>query len=223
MIAQSILENNMLENTSLQHDISFHSIFVVDTAIYPVNFKVNIRYDVASFNSEEHTIAIRRILFFFNEVLNKSIFIAKDNPILSKMKKFKGPNIFVELPDVPSEHILGLLLYDKIQAIVQDVFVIDTFTILGDYGNISYVIDSETKFVDEGEDVWWERPDPSVSDDYKANVNQLTWDMLELTLDEELIEMPSIELIPGKSPTPEKINEELIKSIEQIDGEEDED
>jgi hypothetical protein len=172
-------------NTGIRIHYEFPVVVASDATIYPVNFKMDIRLNAITMNSEEHSIAIHRLEFFMKEIFRDSLIIEKTNPALSKLKKTKLTNIVVELPGPPVDQLVGLVLFNKLQAIIEHVFVVDNLEIIGDKGNLHYTIEEEIDINEDGKTLnWWDRSDITVNDDTKHPMSDFSWDDVDLEFPE---------------------------------------
>ena len=176
-------------------ETKFSSTIVVQETLLPNTWFVDIRLLAnSSVNQKNYNIALDRIEFYVNEILDNSILLS---PSASEM--FNNPiglNGRVHmLPDEPYDHIIGIALYTKLNSILEKVFFVESIAVNSYQGdNITHTYESADGDMDtfrelftdhdvsEYLDYWYES---SVSH-FKLDTNGLqritqSWDELGFT------------------------------------------
>lgn len=105
------------------------SILVSDRYDQPIinNYSVRMEFTTMTEDNHQHNIAYRRMKFWFNEVMESCVLIAPDDKRLSTWQQ-TGTKVLI-LPEDPVDQLVGIMLYSKISAIVQEKFIIDEISI----------------------------------------------------------------------------------------------
>lgn len=123
------------------------------------NYEAKIDMITASDDQQEQVIAYERIKSWMYEVLNGSVLIEDDDPKLASWVN-TGARILI-LPEPPVDQILGLMLYSKLNAIVEDRLIITDIEISSVAGEGMSYLHSEDENVGPFMHVgWWSDPRP---------------------------------------------------------------
>ena len=186
----------------LSQDIGFSAVVIDGSKIYPNYFtlKINMVFDSNNSNSFLQNIAIQRIEFFLNEILNGSILCKVSNPIANKFMRIAKNNTVILLPEEPFDQVIGMVLYSKLNAIVEGILEIDTLTIGSEFApDITYTIEDfeDFKFEDEKIDSpWWERADATISNVPKLMKKTQNWSDIGLGWEENPESEVTLEFTP---------------------------
>ncbi len=138
-------------------------------------------------DNECHNIAFERLKFFIKHCLESSIFINQADTDSCKLYTAAGARL-TTLPDAPVDQIVGMMLYSKLNAIMEGYISVMEVEISSDLGDQMIYMHCEEEnlgpFLDKG---WWNDPDPMhwdisiVADDKIMNLNRnFVWRDLEL-------------------------------------------
>lgn len=111
-------------------------------------------------NREEQNIAYDRMKSFVSNVLDSAVFISDDHEKLDAWLN-TGSRI-IALPDEPVDQIIGIMLYSKLNAVMENRMMIsqvEIYSRLGDSMSYLHSYD-ETPGPDFGQDGWWNDPGP---------------------------------------------------------------
>ena len=123
------------------------------------NYQVKLHITTNSDEGDDHNIALDRIKYFLHNQLNSTVFI---NSAESKQcRAFAAAGIkMTTLPEDPLDQVIGIMLYCKLNAILENRMLINEIEICSELGeNIVYLHndqDAQGPFVDAG---WWTEPD----------------------------------------------------------------
>ena len=123
---------------------------------YMVNhWNVTLDLLTVSTDSDQQNIAYERMKYFMHHVLDDSILIGSEDPALEHYQK-TGARLLI-LPDEPVDQIVGIMLYLKLNAIMENRMVVtrtETWSVQGD--QTSYLhIGGENVGECLGQDGWW--------------------------------------------------------------------
>ena len=177
-------------NVKLSHDISFSAVVVDGNRIFRANlYTIKLNIITATENRTYQNVALRRILFFINEIFNGSILINIKNPNVTKLIKIAKDSQIIQLPDEPYDQIIGMILFDKLSVITEENLAIESIAIGSHIAkDLFYTVDDFEDFEYDSSienPPWWMRSDTSVTNDTKILANIDTWSDLNLDWEEK--------------------------------------
>lgn len=119
------------------------------------NYRVTLHMITLSLDSNEHNIALDRVKVFLNNCINSTVFVNQSYEQECKNLSRAGIKI-TTLPADPVDQIVGIMLYCKLNAIMQDrmaVHEIEISSALGD--NIVYQHCDEENLGPFDSSGWW--------------------------------------------------------------------
>lgn len=147
-------------NVRLNRTFEFSSGIIYDDEFVINDYIVTVHLTTATSNTIDQNIAYERIKYWINFVLANSI-------IMNHEYAFKdtwlatGQRILL-LPDEPVDQLVGMMLFLKLSAIVQDNFVITDIEISSIVGDDMCYIHSESDNLGPMEQRgWWNDPKPT--------------------------------------------------------------
>lgn len=163
--------------------------------IVPNTYEVCLGISPTTDNIIYQNTGFERIKFFLRNICQNSIAISIHNNNFKTINKITVSKIMT-LPDEPSDQLLVVLLFHKIDAIIGKHFDCDYITLESFQGeNIKYQYDSEydSSFIDEKsyftgklhqkKTPWWYREDTTISDTFNDMLikQHYTWAGLNLS------------------------------------------
>jgi hypothetical protein len=144
---------------------NFVALTVVENALLPNSFEVNVTFTVNDPSAYAQNIAFQRIKQFLNNELNCTVIMQKTSSVYKTMQKLQ--NKIVVLPDDGPDWVLSCALAFKLNAIVEGRFTIEEVEVSSSLGdNISYYAEWERKellaeILNDlpAADRWWNTPD----------------------------------------------------------------
>jgi hypothetical protein len=133
------------------------------------NYSVTLDLMTNTNNQEHQVVAISRLKWFVYTILESTVFVNQSDK--DTVTKLSGVGISVTpLPEEPIDQIVGLMLFSKFNAIMEEHIIVKQLDIVSDLGdNIHYLhSDQETTFFDFGTG-WWNDPGPCHSVPLKHN------------------------------------------------------
>lgn len=127
--------------------------------VYQEQFLVNhctaeISLITVSPSNEEQNIAYERMKFFFDHVLDNSILINEYSPLLETYQKI-GAKLVI-FPDEPVDQLVGMMLYLKLNAIMENRVVVTDVEIWSKIGDaVSYLHSAGESVNPLSHDGWW--------------------------------------------------------------------
>ena len=115
-------------------------------------------------DADDHNVAFERIKYFVFGKLDSTIFINAQHA--DKCQQFVNAGLSVtSMPGEPVDQLIGLMLYYKLNAIMEDRIVIDETEISSMLGENMVYMHSDNENTDIGQPPqWWSSPEPSHND-----------------------------------------------------------
>jgi hypothetical protein len=159
------------------------------------NYQVKLHITTNSEEGDDHNIALDRIKYFLHNQLNSTVFINSAESEQCRALAAAGIKL-TTLPEDPLDQVIGIMLYCKLNAILENRMLINEIEICSELGeNIVYLHNSEDAqgpFADAG---WWSEFD-AVHCDFALFDNEKTvalhhvgagWRDLGLNWDDSII------------------------------------
>lgn len=146
-------------NVRIKHDMSF-----LAAVYYNKEFRLN-QYSLRLWMTTNHhdqamqNIALERVKYFVYHELESTVFVTTQDPEQCQKYFLAGLNV-TTLPTEPVDQIVGIMLYYKLNAIMETHMILvetELSSVLGDH--ITY-LHSDNELVDmEFHGAWWQTPD----------------------------------------------------------------
>jgi len=142
-------------NVRLQYDLDFLAGIHYNEYLQLNNYSVSISMVTKSTDPVETNIAMDRLKFFISGVLEHTVFINQAHMETAELLSSLGTNI-TTLPEEPVDQIIGMMLYYKLNAIMEgriEITQLDISSTLGE--GVWYLHDEEDSsgpFTTKG---WW--------------------------------------------------------------------
>jgi hypothetical protein len=137
---------------------------------------------------KEHHIAMSRLEHFIKDIISNVVFVHRDE--IDAIERYEVAGIQVcELPEVPLDQVVAIVLLLKMNAIMEGRMKITDVTVGSLLGEgVRYPIVSELA---ESADMvagnhWWHKPDKNVSD---KNIEFNTDNVVKLFFDDDWVDM----------------------------------
>ena len=123
------------------------------------NYQVKLHIITNSEEGDDHNIALDRIKYFLHNQINSTVFI--NSAEIDRCRVFSSAGIKITtLPEEPLDQVIGIMLYCKLNAMLENRMIIDEIEICSELGeNIVYLHndqDAQGPFADTG---WWSESD----------------------------------------------------------------
>lgn len=194
-------------NVRLTYNIDFMGINVRRGNIIPNKYSVKLNMITATEDSYIQNIAFDRIKFFVKEIFHNSLFTSGEHDQLDSIITLAKGKLVI-LPEEAVDQIIGMVLFCKLNAILDGNIILEELEISSTDGdNVVYIvdetdnfdifIDSKNKNGQKKKKVmpWWKREDIT-SYDTKTNTDEkFNWADIELSWDADE-NVPDFEFIP---------------------------
>jgi hypothetical protein len=146
-------------NVKLHYKLNFCSGVFFNETTFLNNYEIELDLITASSNGYEQNVALDRVKFFVEHVCNGSFFI--NDVELKQIKALLNANLnVIALPEDPIDQIIGIMLYHKLNAIMEGRMLIYRLSInseLGDFVSYIHSDDESSGPFDVGG--WWNEPE----------------------------------------------------------------
>ena len=147
----------------LKKSFGFYTGLIYQGQFLVNHWNVNLDLVTVSDDGGELNTAYERMKYWIGRVLDDSILIGHADPALEDVSRLNGRVIV--LPDEPVDQIVGIMLYLKLNAIMENRLVVAATEIWSTQGDqTSYIhMAGENLGPDLGQDGWWSDPRPIYS------------------------------------------------------------
>lgn len=146
-------------NVRLQYNLEFAGAIHIEGILQINQYQVNLHLETATHDRAAINIAMDRLKWFMNVELADAVFVNQNELDLAEVLQMVGGNV-VTLPDDPVDQIVGLMLFCKLNAIMEGVMIVTALDISSKLGDEVWYEHTEEDaigpFVAEG---WWHQPD----------------------------------------------------------------
>ena len=147
-------------NVRLEYPMSFYASLYYKDQYFANKFNIVLHLLTGSEDVEEQNIALDRIKYLIKEQVEHSIFVHQREKALIKKLEAVGMQV-IPLPEDPVDQIIGMALFFKLNAVVEERMAILQTRISSEVGeNMTYLhCEDEMAGPFEGKG-WWDYPDP---------------------------------------------------------------
>ena len=180
-------------NVRLEHQFQFTAGTYLDSKLCMNNYYIKMEMITLSVDGVEQNIALDRMRHMLFHHFQDCVFIQDTETDAIDKLQTADINVVV-LPETPVDQIIGIMLYCKLNAIMQDRLFITQLKISSDLGQNLWYLQSEEEEVGPFETLgWWHTADPNT---FEKNTNysniirlqkNSTWHDYHLEWDEELL------------------------------------
>lgn len=192
-------------NVRLQYRVEFLGGVYINNQLELNRYDVNFGLLTATSDTNQVAVAVERLRVFVHGFLENTVFIHQDNQGVADLFSMLGINV-TTLPEDPVDQIVGMMLYCKLNSIMEgrvQVMSVDIMSELGD--NVCYQLDHEDQFDMFDDNGWWHQPNTrhnnleSVSTDKNiVRVPLHGWNEVDLVWPEADTANPPSNVVYGK-------------------------
>lgn len=123
------------------------------------NYQVKLHLTTNSTDGDDHNVALDRIKYFIHHQLNSTVFI--NSELDDQCKAFANAGInLTTLPEEPLDQVIGIMLYCKLNAMLENKMIVDEIEICSELGeNIVYLHNDQEPVGPFAESGWWQDSD----------------------------------------------------------------
>lgn len=179
-------------NVRLQYDTGLLAGIYFEDSLQINSYSVNISFTTQTSDTRAINVAMERLKYFLHGELSNTVFINQAHKEQAEMFYTLGVNI-TTLPEEPVDQIVGMMLYCKLNAVMENRIVVTSLDISSALGDdIWYRHDDEDSLGPLNQDGWWYKPNLQHHnidlDDTPENVVKVQnqgWHELDLVWPEE--------------------------------------
>lgn len=142
-------------NARLKKSFGFYTGMVYDRRFMVNHYNVDLDLLTVSRDHEQQNIAYDRVKHWFFEIMDDSLLISQKDPDLQSWAA-TGARI-IAMPDEPVDQLLGIMLYLKLNSIMENRMVVTDVEIWSTQGDSTSYLHSVGEGVGESfsQDGWW--------------------------------------------------------------------
>lgn len=141
-------------NVRLKKTVEWYSGLIYHDRFCVNHYNAELTMLTVSKDHEEQNIAYDRMKYWVDNVLDNSILININNPNLGTWQATESR--IIPLPEEPVDQIIGIMLYLKLNAVMEGRVVISDVEILSTQGdNVTYAHSVGEGFGPFGDEGWW--------------------------------------------------------------------
>ena len=147
-------------NVRLQYDLEFLAGIYYEDQLQLNSYSVSVSLLTQTEDAASSNIALERLKCFVYHDLATTVFFGPSDHEKAEMFQMMGTNV-TTLPDAPVDQIVGMMLYCKLNAILEERMIVTNVTIqslLGD--NVRYLHSNQESLGPCAEPGWWTDPGP---------------------------------------------------------------
>ena len=147
-------------NVRLQYDLDFLAGIYYDERLQLNSYSVSMSLLTKTMDALNTNIAMDRLKMFMHGELSNTVFINQALRERAEMLQIMGVNV-TTLPEEPVDQIVGIMLYCKLNAIMQDRMCVTGLSISSVIGDgMCFLFDEDDSLGPLAKEGWWH--DPSV-------------------------------------------------------------
>lgn len=147
-------------NVKIGYNVNLTAGFWWNNSLIMNNYSITFKLLTLTADPTDQNIALDRLKFMFSDVFTDIIFIVDSEK--DQIKKLKAANLRLAiLPEEPVDQIIGMMLYSKISAIMEDKISIRSLMISSEAGdNVIYEHDIDESVAPFDQPGWWSTSGP---------------------------------------------------------------
>jgi hypothetical protein len=142
-------------NVKLQYELEFMAGVYFDNQLHMNSYSVSLQLLTQTNDTASTNTAMERLKCFVYHTLANTVFINQNHQEKAEMLHLLGANV-TTLPEEPVDQIIGIMLYTKINTIMEDrmaVVRLDVSSVMGD--RVWYQHEEDDPLGPFADDGWW--------------------------------------------------------------------
>lgn len=137
------------------------------------NYQLTVWMTTNSHDASSHNVAFERVKYFVYDCLDSTVFVNQSNQ--DQCQRFMDAGMRITtMPGEPVDQLIGLMLYCKLNAIMEDRILVDETEISSALGESIVYLHSENEITDVGTvPDWWTSADDAHSDYVALDVDKV--------------------------------------------------
>ena len=145
-------------NVRIQYDTEFLAGAYTESGLVLNNHRVALQITTVTENKIELNTAMERLKCFFDTVLANTVFIHQKHQDHARLMQLMGINV-TTLPEDPIDQIIGIMLYCKLNAVMENRLVVNNVDISSQLSDgVWYQHDDEENLGPLAQPGWWNHP-----------------------------------------------------------------
>lgn len=147
-------------NARLDYDTDFLAAIYWQDRVMFNQYHVAIKMRTLTMDSDENNVALDRMRHIIHDMMTNSVFVHEEDR--SAIKKLEAAGIrVISLPEIPVDQIVGMMLFSKITAAMEDRMEIGQVSVSSGLGEgIVYHQDASESVGPFEAAGWWKDPEP---------------------------------------------------------------
>jgi hypothetical protein len=147
-------------NVRLKYSVAFTAGVFYNNQMRMNNYRVVLDLvTISDGSNDDHNIALERIKYFIHNQLDSTIFINRAYESQCQQYMSAGLNV-TTLPEEPVDQVIGIMLYSKLNAIMEDRMIVTHIEVSSEMGdNISYMHSDDEHLGPFDSTGWWAESD----------------------------------------------------------------
>lgn len=161
------------------------------------SYQLNLSFLTHSEDNHEINVAIQRVLYLIDQEFNHTVFVDQQNQEMVQALEFMGANV-TTMPGEPGDQLIGIMLWCKFTAVMQDRVELIELEISSDLGqHVTYLHDHTESLGPFDQTGWWHDHSPwhsdlSIQPSDLAQIKPDPWHELDLAWTQESVKHSSI-------------------------------
>jgi hypothetical protein len=142
-------------NVRLEYDMAWSAAIWFDGRLQINDYTAELSIYTNTTDQDDHVTSLERLNHFVYNELTNTVFIKQDNQEQMQALTTAGINI-TPLPEEPIDQVIGIMLYCKLNAILEQRMIITDITIQSSLGdNVRYLHSDQESLGPCDEPGWW--------------------------------------------------------------------
>ena len=175
-------------NVRLEYDMQWRAAIWFENCLQINSYNMELAITTNTSNADDHVVSLNRLNHFvYNEMAN-TVYIHQND--VTQIQALTAAGIKVTtLPEEPIDQIIGIALYYKLNAILQERMFVNGVTIQSDLGdNVRYLHNDHESAGPLSQEGWWQDSSP-VHSNFKSSASKKHVVRLNRTLSWQDLEM----------------------------------
>jgi hypothetical protein len=175
-------------NVRLEYDMHWRAAIWFENTLQINNYSMELAITTNTADPEDHITSLNRLNHFVYNEMTNTVYIHQDDTAQAQALVTAGIKI-TTMPEQPIDQIIGIALYSKLNAILEQRMFINNVTIQSDLGdNVRYLHSERESLGPLSQIGWWQDSSPAHSD-FKSTAGKkhvvrlsrnLTWQDLDM-------------------------------------------
>lgn len=150
-------------NVRLEKDFNFMACAYLDDSVICNKYKIKMELFTNTMDGVEQNVALDRVRHMLYNRFSNRLFISNTNQDIADQFHAMGLKTVV-LPEVPVDQIIGIMLFTKLNAVMENRLIVTQLKICSELGDhMWYCQDSEEDFGPFENDGWWHESTDNVN------------------------------------------------------------